>query len=140
MIPCLRYRDCVAAIEWLSTVFGFEKNALCPHADGSIAHAQLTLGGGMIMLGSVPTGVAPPTPYDALTVQPDEVGGRETQSVYLVVTDCDAVYAAAKRAGAPIIMELKEMDYGGKAFACRDLEGHLWSFGSYDPWGEHLTT
>lgn len=134
MIPCLRYRDCVAAIEWLSTVFGFTKQAIHTYPDGSIAHAQLTLGGGMVMLGSVPTGVAPPTPYDAIAVQPDEIGGRETQSIYLVVADCDAVYAAAKRAGATIIMELKQMDYGGKAFECRDPEGHVWSLGTYDPW------
>jgi uncharacterized glyoxalase superfamily protein PhnB len=66
--------------------------------------------------------------------QPDEVGGVETQAPCLIVSDCDAVYATAKAAGAAIVMEIADMDYGGRAFSCRDPEGHLWNVGSYDPW------
>jgi len=51
-----------------------------------------------------------------------------------VVADCDGLYARAKAAGATIVGELREMDYGGKAFSCKDPEGHLWHFGGYDPW------
>ena len=54
VVPCLRYRDAPAAIEWLCRAFGFEKHAVYPGPDGTIAHAQLTFGNGMIMLGSVP--------------------------------------------------------------------------------------
>jgi uncharacterized glyoxalase superfamily protein PhnB len=50
------------------------------------------------------------------------------------VDDCEPVYAKAKEAGAEVVMELKTMDYGGKAFAVRDPEGYLWSVGEYDPW------
>lgn len=59
VIPCLRYRNAVGAIDWLCAAFGFEKHAVYPNDDGTIAHAQLTLGNGMIMLGSVsePNGV-----------------------------------------------------------------------------------
>ena len=53
VIPCLRYRDAPAAIEWLCSVFGFEKHLVVANDDGSIAHAQLALGGGMVMLGLV---------------------------------------------------------------------------------------
>jgi uncharacterized glyoxalase superfamily protein PhnB len=52
VIPCLRYRDAPAAIEWLCSTFGFNKQAVYPNSDGTIAHAQLTFGNGMIMLGS----------------------------------------------------------------------------------------
>lgn len=52
VIPCLRYRDAPAAIEWLCHVFGFEQQFAAANDDGSIAHAQLTFGNGMIMLGS----------------------------------------------------------------------------------------
>ena len=93
-------------------------------------HAQLTLGGGMIMIGSVTNG----TPSSKLLKQPDEINGAETQSPYLIVSDIDAIYARAKRAGAKILMDLEEKDYGGKGFTCADPEGHIWHVGTYDPW------
>lgn len=131
VIPCLRYRDAAAAIEWLCKAFGFEKQAVYPNPDGSIAHAQLAFGNGMIMLGSA-------KPDDAgwgrLIRQPDEVGGFETQAAYLVVDDADALYAQAQAAGAEIVLEIRDQDYGGRDFSCRDPEGHLWSFGTYNPW------
>jgi uncharacterized glyoxalase superfamily protein PhnB len=65
---------------------------------------------------------------------PAEIGGRVTQSIYLLVPDAAATYDSAQAAGAEITMPLAEMSYGGKAFGCRDLEGYLWSIGSYDPW------
>jgi uncharacterized glyoxalase superfamily protein PhnB len=67
-------------------------------------------------------------------VQPDEIGLRETKGIYLVAADADAVYATAKAAGAEMVLDIRDMDYGGRAFACRDLEGHLWNIGSHDPW------
>ena len=131
VIPCLRYRDAPQAIEWLCSVFGFEKQLVVPKDDGTIAHAQLSLGGGMIMLGSV---AKVENAFGRLTKQPDEIDGMETQSPYLVVEDADAVYQQAKAAGAKIEIEIKDEDYGGRGFSCRDLEGHLWNVGTYDPW------
>ncbi|MES2910688.1 MAG: VOC family protein [Pseudomonadota bacterium] len=135
LIPCLRYRDAPKAIDWLCDVFGFTRQAVYPNPDGSIAHAQLVLGGGMVMLGSV---TKEPTEWGKLIRQPDELGGVETQSAYIVVKDADAVYARAKAAGARIMLEIADADYGGRGFGCKDLEGHLWSVGTYDPWSpEH---
>lgn len=130
LIPCLRYRDALAAIDWLCRAFGLEKNAVYMGPNNTVAHAQLTYGGGMIMLGSADN----QSEYGKLIVQPEEIGMRETQSAYIVVPDADAIYATAKAAGATIVMEIADMDYGGRAFTCRDLEGHLWNVGSYDPW------
>jgi uncharacterized glyoxalase superfamily protein PhnB len=53
IIPVLLYRDAPAAIEWLFQAFGFEKHLVVPNDDETIAHAQLSFGNGMIMLGSV---------------------------------------------------------------------------------------
>ncbi|MGH8564877.1 MAG: VOC family protein [Gammaproteobacteria bacterium] len=131
IIPCLRYRDAPKAIEWLCRTFGFEKQLVVPNADGTIAHAQLRFGSGMIMLGSV---LEDETEFGRLIKQPDEIGGFETQSAYVVVSDADAIYARAKAAGAEIVIEIKNEDYGGRGFSCRDLEGHLWNIGTYDPW------
>ena len=131
IIPCLRYRDAPKAIEWLCRTFGFEKQLVVPNADGTIAHAQLSFGNGMIMLGSV---LEVETEFGRLIKQPDEIGGFETQSAYVVVSDADEIYARAKAAGAEIVIEIKAEDYGGRDFSCRDLEGHLWTIGTYDPW------
>ena len=131
IIPCLRYRDAPKAIEWLCRTFGFEKQLVVPNADGTIAHAQLSFGNGMIMLGSV---LEVETEFGRLIKQPNEIGGFETQSAYVVVSDADAIYARAKAAGAEIVIEIKDEDYGGRDFSCRDLEGHLWNIGTYDPW------
>jgi uncharacterized glyoxalase superfamily protein PhnB len=129
VIPTLRYRNAPAAIDWLCRVFGFEKHLVVPNDDGTIAHAQLSFGNGMIMLGSVVD-----SDFGRLIRQPDEIGGFETQSAYVIVSDADAVYARAKAAGAEIVLDIQDEDYGGRGFTCRDLEGRLWNFGTYDPW------
>ena len=129
VIPCLRYRNAPAAIDWLGRVFGFEPQLVVPDDDGTIAHAQLRFGNGMIMVGSVLD-----TAFGRLMKQPDEIGGAETQTSYVIVADADLVYARAKAAGAEIVLDIKDEDYGGRGFTCRDLEGHLWTFGTYDPW------
>jgi uncharacterized glyoxalase superfamily protein PhnB len=130
IIPSMRYRNAKTMIDWLCRAFGFTKNAVYLGPDDVVMHAQLTFGNGMIMLGSVDNN----SPASKHYKQPDEIGGAETQSVYLIVSDIDALYASAKSAGAKIVMELEAKDYGGKGFSCADPEGHLWSFGTYDPW------
>lgn len=128
----MRYRHAARAIDWLCAAFGFEKQLVVPGPDNQILHAQLTFGNGMIMLGSVTD-----TEFGKFMTQPDEIGGRETQSAYLVVADCDAHYARAKAAGAVIVRDIRTEEYGGRGYACKDLEDHLWSFGTCDPWEQH---
>ncbi|MDR8393905.1 VOC family protein [Aliifodinibius sp. S!AR15-10] len=131
VVPGLRYRDAPEAIEWLCDVFGFKKHLLVPDDTGGIAHAQLTFGNGMIMLGSVRG-----NEFGKRIKQPDEIGDAETQTAYVIVSDADAIYERAKEAGAKILLDIKDQDYGGRGFTCRDLEGHIWNFGTYDPWKE----
>jgi uncharacterized glyoxalase superfamily protein PhnB len=130
IIPCLRYRNALTAIDWLCNAFGFEKHAVYADDNGTVHHAQLTYGNGMIMLGSVDADSA----WGKRIAQPDEIGMRETQSPCVIVADADAHCARAKAAGAQILDEVVSQDYGGRSYSCRDLEGHLWYFGSYDPW------
>jgi len=128
VVPCLRYRDAPAAIRWLNDTFGFEPQLVVPNDDGTIAHAQLTFGNGMIMLSSVFD-----TEFGRLMKQPAEVGRFVTQSTYLVVNDADHVYGRVLESGADVLLEIKDEDYGGRGFTCRDPEGHIWSIGTYDP-------
>jgi uncharacterized glyoxalase superfamily protein PhnB len=130
IITTLRYRDCAAAIEWLCRAFGFERHAVYLGEDGGVQHAQLVFGNGMLMLGPVDHG----SQWGTRMIQPDETGGRETQCPYVVVADCGAHHARATAAGAVIVDALERRDYGGSGYSCRDPEGHLWSFGDYDPW------
>ncbi|MDQ1922271.1 VOC family protein [Massilia pseudoviolaceinigra] len=130
IIPCLRYRNAPAAIDWLCSTFGFEKQLVVPGENDTILHAQLAFGNGMIMLGSTS---AIDSEYSKLMKQPDEIDGAQTQTICVVVTDADAVYDRAISARAQIVMDIKDEDYGGRSFTCRDLEGHVWTFGTYDP-------
>jgi uncharacterized glyoxalase superfamily protein PhnB len=115
VIPALRDRNAAEAIEWLCRIFGFTRHAVYEGPDGTIAHAELTLGAGMVMLGSGTT-------------------ATRTGSIYLVVPDADEVYKSAQTSGAEIVSAIENKSYGGREFTCRDLEGHVWSVGTYDPW------
>ena len=131
LIPCLRYRDVAAAIDWLCRAFGFECRRLYKDELIGITHAQLAFGNGMVMVAPVVD-----SEYGRQLRQPDEIGGASTQGIYVIVNSADALYAQAKAAGAQIAIELKDEDYGGRGFTCHDSEGHLWSFGTYDPWAD----
>ena len=129
VVSTMRYQDAPAAIEWLCKAFGFEKHLVVPGENGTIAHAQLVFGNGMIMLGS-----ARDDEFGKLQRPPSTLGGVGTQSVYIIVEDADKHYARAIAAGAEIAVDIKDEDYGGRGYSCRDPEGHLWNFGTYDLW------
>jgi uncharacterized glyoxalase superfamily protein PhnB len=130
VIPCLRYRDAPAAIEWLCETFGFQKQLVVPGDNNTIIHAQLSFGNGMIMVGSAGR---TDNAYGEMLTQPDDIGGLQTQTVHMIVADADVVYEKVQRAGVEIILPIKDEDYGGRGFSCRDIENHVWSIGTYDP-------
>jgi uncharacterized glyoxalase superfamily protein PhnB len=135
VIPGLRYADAPAAIDFLCDAFGFTRHAV--HADDAdpaiIHHAQLTFGAGMIMLGSVRDG----TDESLITWKtPRDLGGV-TLCTYVVVADADAHCLHARNAGAVVVNEPHDNDgYPGRGYEALDPEGNLWSFGTYDPWGD----
>jgi uncharacterized glyoxalase superfamily protein PhnB len=120
VIPTLRYRDANAAIAFLRDAFGFAENAV--HRDGDqVSHAQMTFGDGMVMLGS---------DRDEGQAVNAELGAS---SVYCVLDDVAGHYERAVAAGAKIVRELRDEDYGGSGYTAQDPEGNRWSFGSYRP-------
>jgi uncharacterized glyoxalase superfamily protein PhnB len=129
----LRYRDVAAASDWLCTAFGFQRHFVATSETGVVHFAQLTFGSAMLMLVSVHD-----TGLNSYIKQPDEIGGAETQSCYLLVSDADAHCARARSSGAEMILDIQDDEFGGRSYACRDPEGHIWNFGTYDPWqGKH---
>jgi uncharacterized glyoxalase superfamily protein PhnB len=118
--PTLRYTDAKAAIAFLVDAFGFTEKSVHDNEDGTIGHAELAWPhGGLIMLGQRR---AEPSPFDTSRCV-----------TYLALDDPDAHHARAKAAGAEIIQELVDQDYGSREYAARDPEGNVWSFGTYRP-------
>ncbi|MFP6565158.1 MAG: VOC family protein [Myxococcota bacterium] len=132
VIHSLRYDDAPAAIDWLCDALGFERNLVVPGEGNTIVHAQLTLGDGMIMLGSHPH----EGEFGEVQKPPRFTGGRVTSSAYLVVDDPDAHYERAVAKGAKVIDPLEDKEHGGRGYTCRDPEGNVWSVGDYDPWAD----
>jgi uncharacterized glyoxalase superfamily protein PhnB len=128
IIPTLRYRDGNKAVRFLKDAFGFAEHAVYRDDKGGVMHGELSFGTGMIMIGEVRE-----TEFGKHMVQPDETGGKVTMAIYMVVPDVDAHFARAKAAGARILREPVDQDYGGRDYSCADPDGHVWSFGSYDP-------
>ena len=129
IVPALRYRDAAAAIDWLCRAFGFERHFVVPGEGSTIEHAQLVCGDAMIMLGSHRE-----DEFGRLIRLPEQIGGRVTQAIYMIVEDPDTHQARAEAAGAEIVKPCADQDYGGRLYTARDCEGHIWSFGSYYPW------
>ncbi len=132
IVPTLQYQDCVKAIDWLCATFGFEEHLVVPNEIGGITHAQLVCGTAMIMLGDGHRDAD--DPVGRLNKSPLQLDGCNTAGIYMIVEDVDAHYEKARTAGAEIVLDIVDQDYGGREYSCKDLEGHLWSFGSYDPW------
>jgi uncharacterized glyoxalase superfamily protein PhnB len=121
IFPAVRYHDGRAALAWLNQAFGFSRKLEMPGPNGTIAHAELRLGNGTVMLGSI----GKPDNQNPWTAA--------THGLYVYVPDLDAHYARARQAGAEIVRELHDTTYGAREYSARDLEGQLWSFGTYYP-------
>jgi uncharacterized glyoxalase superfamily protein PhnB len=128
IVPTLRYRDVGAAIDWLCNAFGFERHLVVDDADGEARYAELTFGTGMVMVGPAEDEGADAAAQEAASGRP------ETQVCYLFVPDAASHCAHAKAAGAEIILDIHDEESRGRGYSCRDPEGHVWTFGTYDPW------
>ena len=122
----LAYRNVPAAMAWLSQCFGFEQAALHVRPDGFVQHAEMRLGRAILMM---------------MSELPDQ-GWRSplslpgtSQYVHVYLEDIDAHYQRAKDAGAKVARELGPTEYGTRAYAAVDLEGHYWWFDTYHPHG-----
>jgi uncharacterized glyoxalase superfamily protein PhnB len=125
-IAFLNYEDAGGAIDWLEGAFGFERTAVHDGPEGTVAHAELRYEDGMIMLGQ-----AFENDFRMKTAR--ELGAVN-QGVYVIVGEgIDAHYERARAAGAEIVRELHDTDYGSRDYMACDPEGNLWSFGTYRP-------
>lgn len=120
LYPTLRYNDAPGAIAFLEEAFGFRRRQVIENPDGTIAHAELEFGPSILMLGSE---------------RDDPLRGPQAGRgwLYVAVDDADTACERARAGGADIVHEPYDTDYGSRDFTARDLEGNVWSFGTYRP-------
>ena len=120
IFPTFRYRDAKAAIGWLRDTIGFEELSVMEGEDGTIEHAELVIADNVIMLGSSRS-------------QTEDRFETSRCVTYIVIEEVDAHYEHARSAGAKVEMEPTDQPYGSRDYAVSDLEGNVWSFGTYRP-------
>ncbi|MEV1084312.1 VOC family protein [Streptomyces sp. NPDC050211] len=121
--PTVLYADAKAAIRQLTEAFGFTELSVYEGENGLVSHAELVQGNGAVMLGSKGRGGR----FDEL------MKGAGPAGVYVVVDDVDAHHQRAVDHGAEILMPPTDQDYGSRDYMARDIEGNIWSFGTYAP-------
>jgi uncharacterized glyoxalase superfamily protein PhnB len=117
--PYVLYEDCAAALDFLTQAFGFEERLRSIAPDGeTVWHAEAALGDAHVYLGD---------PGDDYR-NPAELGAV-TMSLYVVVDgNVDEHFGRAKAAGAEILEEPADQEYGDRRYAAKDPEGHHWFF------------
>jgi uncharacterized glyoxalase superfamily protein PhnB len=118
--PYLYYRDVDAALQWLGKAFGFERYGTVNTApDGKIDHAAMRSGDGVVMMGRPPRKQKYRNPRQL---------GQATQSLYVEVKEVDEHFKRARKAGARILEEPADTEYGHRRYGVEDPEGHQWYF------------
>jgi uncharacterized glyoxalase superfamily protein PhnB len=118
LFPEILYRDARKAAAWIESAMGFHPTLTVPGSDGSLKHAELRLGDGVVFIGSAPESA--------------EFRGL-THFANLQVSDPDAHHTRASAAGARIVMEPQLAPFGARFYAARDPEGFLWWVSDYKP-------
>ena len=118
--PYLYYEDVAAALAWLARAFGFRERLRLPGPDGGIAHAEMQLADGVVMMGR------PGPEYR----NPKRLG-QPTQNLYVYVDDVEAHFRRAREAGARILEPPADQFYGDRRYAAEDPEGHQWFFAQH---------
>lgn len=108
--PYLVVEGAEKLINFMKQAFGAKETERMSMPDGSIGHAEVRIGDSVIMLGDARG--------DTWKAMPS--------SIYLYVTDCDAVYKQALEAGATSLMEPKDQFYGDRSGGVKDPVGNHW--------------
>lgn len=120
LVPYLRVRNGLAAIEFYEKAFGAELVYKLDEPGGGVGHAELRLDGHRFMLSDE-------YPHHGI-VGPATLGGTGS-GLSLDVDDCDAVAARAVAAGATLVRPPEDQFYGHRTAMVRDPFGHEWMIG-----------
>jgi PhnB protein len=120
--PYITIKNAAAAIEFYKKAFGAEEALRLNAPDGTVAHAEIRIGGAVIMLSEESP------QWDALS--PDTIGGTAS-SIMLYVRDADAVFKRAVAAGATVTRDIADQFYGDRCGNVKDPFGHKWSIATH---------
>jgi uncharacterized glyoxalase superfamily protein PhnB len=132
VVPMLAYEDAAAAIERLERAFGFRERADMRYTDpdGTVGHAEMQAGTGLIMLASPTPDYRSPARHRE-TCEAAAAWSRVPwviDGVQVEVEDVDAHRETAREAGARMLTPIRDEPYG-RLYNAEDLEGHRWLFG-----------
>lgn len=105
--PYLAVKGVDTLLDFVKKAFDADETERMPRGDGSIGHAEVAIGGSMIMMGET---------------RDDPMPGM----IYLYVDDCDATYRQALDAGATSVQEPKDNFYGDRTAGVKDSTGNVW--------------
>ena len=129
VIPMISYENGIAALEWLSSAFGFRETARMTTPDGRLSHGEMKAGNGLIMLASPTPDYQGPKKHRETCEQARKWSAVPwiIDGVLVYVDDLDAHFNRAKAAGATILSDIEEGP-PGRRYRAEDLEGHRWFF------------
>lgn len=105
VIPALRYPDPALAAEWLGTAFGFTVRL-------RIANHRIQMRAG----------------EGCFTIAEGNVVPNNSCNVQVRIEDARGHCERARRAGAKILIEPTDHNYGERQYAAEDFYGHRWDF------------
>lgn len=115
IVPYIMADNVAALITFLQQAFGGTLKYKLDRQDGSIMHAEVSIGKNFIMMG-----------------EPTQEFGAMPVAIYLYVEDCDKVFADALAAGAILLSPVKTMVHAGERYGCvMDLSGNIWWIASH---------
>jgi len=141
--PMIAYEDAASALDWLSRAFGFRERMRYAEPSGTVTHAEMEVGDGLIMLATPMPDYRSPRHHRETC---DEARQWSTvpyviDGVHVYVDDVEAHFRRAKEAGATVLSEVQDTEYGDRQYRVEDLEGHRWLFSQHlrdvapDDWG-----
>jgi PhnB protein len=122
VVPYLCVDGAAKAIDFYGEVFGATERMRMPGPDGTIGHAEVQIGTGVVML-------ADPFPQMGMT-DPKAIGGTPV-TVSVFVEDVDTVFKRAVDAGATVMQEPADQFYGDRSGMFTDPFGHRWSVSTH---------
>lgn len=118
LVPYLYYENPGAAIRWLCDVFGCTERFRLTTRSGAVAHAEVEIGGGVVIVGNV-------------GIRNRDRPSTVRSSVYVFVADVDAHCERARQAGAEIVEPPRDQPFGDRIYLAKDSEGHEWYFAQH---------
>ncbi|WP_420639875.1 VOC family protein [Candidatus Poriferisocius sp.] len=120
--PYLCVDDGVAAIDFLAEVFGATERLRMPTPGGKVAHAEVAIGDGLLMLSDE---------FPEMGVVGPKTFGGTAVTISVFVEDADATFAKAVAAGATAERPVETHFYGDRGGMFIDPFGHRWNVSTH---------